>query len=980
MSNVFRIARKELASFFSSLAAFIFMGVFLTALLFIFFWVERFFARDVADVRPLFEWMPILLIFLVSAMTMRMWSEERRAGTLEFLMTTPVQPVHLVLGKFLACLLLIAIVLLLTLPLPLTVSLIGPLDWGPVFGGYLATLALAAAYISIGLFVSARTDNQIVSLIVTVLICGIFYLLGSDALTSLFGNAGSEILRLIGSGSRFESISRGVIDLRDLYYYLSIFGVFLVLNLYSLESLRWSAKGREKQHMQWRVAAVLVAANMIAANFWLGQLGWARADLTQGNVYSISESSKSYLQQLQEPLLIRGYFSAETHPLLAPLVPRLRDLVKEYEVVGGGKVHVEFVDPMTEPKLEGEANSQYGIQPVPFQTTSKYQAAVTNSYFNLLVKYGNEFTTLGYQDLIEVKQQQGSDLAVDLRDPEYEITRAVKKVLSSYRGGGNVLSNIPQDVQLIAYVSEPKELPEPMPQLKTDLEALIKDYTASAPERFNSQTIDPGPPASDIAKELQTIGLQPLAVGLLDPQQFWFHILIRSGDKIEQVPLPESLDKDGLKRNIDATLKRFMPGALRTVAFHSPPAGPNPLAQLGMPGGDNPSFEYLQQKLRETATVEATDMNDGRVPEQADILFVAAPDDLGEKQLFAIDQFLMKGGTVVLATAPFTSSLSSRLKAAETKSGLTDWLASYGLSMENGLVLDQQSMPFPIPVERNVGGFQVQEIQRVPYPYFIDVRDDGLQSSEAPTLGLKQITMPWASPIKVDTAKAKDRKVTPLIESSPASWVATQPETVPDFEAFPEYGFEERQEKSRHLLGVMMEGKFNSFFAGKPSPLASDAKPDEAKENAAEAEPAQSAPDANADEAKKKEAQPTITSVIEHSPESARIILIASNNFMSDEMINIASSIDRTQYLAPVNLAQNIVDWSLEDRGILALRSRGGQFSRTLEPMTASTQAMWEYVNYGLVLLGLALVYLIRRALRQSTRRKYMSILGIEGA
>src|SRR5208337_4538575 len=234
--GVLRIARKELAAYFSSPAAFIFIGVFLAALLFIFFWVDRFFARNIADVRPLFEWMPILLIFLVSAMTMRMWSEERRAGTLEFLLTAPVHTLDLVIGKFLACLALVGITLALTLPLPVTVAILGPLDWGPVAGGYIATLALASAYISIGLFVSSRTDNQIVSLIVTSLICGGFYVAGSDAITSLFGNSGGETLRLLGSGSRFDSIARGVIDLRDIYYYLSIFGVFLVLNLYSLES------------------------------------------------------------------------------------------------------------------------------------------------------------------------------------------------------------------------------------------------------------------------------------------------------------------------------------------------------------------------------------------------------------------------------------------------------------------------------------------------------------------------------------------------------------------------------------------------------------------------------------------------------------------------------------------------------------------------------------------------------------------------
>ena len=112
-----RIAIKELLGFFSSLTAFIFFGTFLAAILFVFFWVDTFFARNIADVRPMFEWMPFLLIFLVPALTMRIWSE-RRSGTIEFLLTAPVSNLELVLGKFAACLVLILIALGLTLPIP----------------------------------------------------------------------------------------------------------------------------------------------------------------------------------------------------------------------------------------------------------------------------------------------------------------------------------------------------------------------------------------------------------------------------------------------------------------------------------------------------------------------------------------------------------------------------------------------------------------------------------------------------------------------------------------------------------------------------------------------------------------------------------------------------------------------------------------------------------------------------------------------
>ena len=155
--TILHIARKEFAAFFSSPVAFIFFAAFLAVTLFVFFWVETFFANNIAEVRPLFSWMPILLIFLTAAVTKRQWAEERRSGTLEFLLTSAVHPVSLVAGKFLACLGLVAVSLFLTLPLPITVSIIGPLDWGPVIGGYVASLFLASAYVSIGLYVSSNS-------------------------------------------------------------------------------------------------------------------------------------------------------------------------------------------------------------------------------------------------------------------------------------------------------------------------------------------------------------------------------------------------------------------------------------------------------------------------------------------------------------------------------------------------------------------------------------------------------------------------------------------------------------------------------------------------------------------------------------------------------------------------------------------------------------------------------------------------------
>ena len=235
-----RVAQKEVRLFFASPVAWLFLGSFAAFTLFVFFWVESFFARNIADIRPLFEWMPILLIFLCSTLTMRMWSEERRSGTLEHVLTLPVSPWRFVLGKFRACFVLLLLALGSTLALPLTVSLIAELDWGPVIAGYIASALLGAAYLSAGLFVSARTDNPIVSLIGSVALCGALFLVGSGTITGFFDNRIGDGLRLLGSGARFESITRGVLDARDLFYYISLSAGFLTLNVYVLEQERWA--------------------------------------------------------------------------------------------------------------------------------------------------------------------------------------------------------------------------------------------------------------------------------------------------------------------------------------------------------------------------------------------------------------------------------------------------------------------------------------------------------------------------------------------------------------------------------------------------------------------------------------------------------------------------------------------------------------------------------------------------------------------
>jgi ABC-2 type transport system permease protein len=946
--DTFRIARKELASLFASPTALIFIGAFLSVTLFTFFWVETFFSRNIADVRPLFEWMPVLLIFLMGAVTMRMWSEERRMGTLEYLMTMPVKTARLVLGKFLACWALALTALALTIFIPLTVSFMGPLDWGPVIGGYVAAAFLAAAYAAVGLYVSSKTDSQIVSLLVSTLAGAVLYVVGSDLLTGFVGNTGSEVLKLFGTGARFESITRGVLDIRDIYYYLSLTAVFLALNVYSLETLRWSRETAHPRHRTVLFGVILLCANFLAANLWLRPVGSLRVDMTQGKSYSISPATKNVLAQLREPLLIRGYFSQKTHPLLAPLVPQLRDTIVEYQTASRGRIRSEFIDPMEKPELEKEAGEKYGIKAVPFQVADKYQAGLVNSYFNILVSYGDKFEVLGFDSLIEVKQGGEAQLDVQLRNPEYDITRAIKKVLQSYQSEADLFATIQKPVSLVGYISSDKNLPPALLEFRAQLDALLNEIKTSAGDKFTFDYKDPQEGDGSLARELaKKYGVQPLRVSLFDPTSFYFHLMMQSGNKAILIPIPQDLTALALRQAIESGLKRFSVGFLRTIALTTAPPEPHYTQETGFKMEPDKHFDMLKGRLTENHTVNTVDLKNGVVPEESDLLFMASPKDVDEKQLFAMDQFLMKGGTVVLLVSPFQIK-PSPLGAAVQNTGLKDWLEHKGIDLKQEFVMDAQNIPFPIPVERRMGQFVFQEMKMINYPYFIDVRGPGFV---APTLtaGLPQVTLHWASPVRVDADKNKGRTVTVLLNSSDQSWTSNSTQITPAVDRGGS-GFVPSGPLGPSPLAVSVEGEFESFFKDKKSPLLPEKK-----------------------DPKDKDAKDVFSNVIEKSALSARLIVVGSADFLSDELLRFTSSVSRTNYTNSLQLAENIVDWSLEDRGLLAIRGRG-HFARLLKPMTNGARMFWEYLNYGLILSGVVGVW---AGLRVRRRRRLAAVAAL---
>ncbi|MFQ6100170.1 MAG: Gldg family protein [Anaerolineae bacterium] len=943
MKQMLAITRKELEGYFGSPMALIFVGAFLAVTLFSFFWVDTFFARGIADVRPLFRWMPLLMIFLVGALTMRQWSEEQRSGTLEVLLTLPVSHIQLVAGKFLAVMTLVTVALALTIFLPVTVSLLGNLDWGPVVGGYLAAILLAAAYAASGLFVSSRTDNQIVALILTVLLCGLFYLAGSGGVTDFVGDRLGEILWAIGSGSRFESIQRGVVDLRDLAYYLSLMGIFLTLNVASLDSKKWSTGERTLPQRRGVVlTTVLVALNLVLLNVWLFPLHGLRLDLTAQREYTLSQTTRDLLSNLQEPLLIRGYFSEKTHPLLAPLVPRIRDMLEEYKVASNGMVELEIIDPAKEPDKEAEANQVYGIRPTPFQVAGRYETSIINSYFDILIRYGDQNVVLNFRDLIEIEAGRES-VDVHLRNLEYDLTSSLKKVVYGFQSVDSVLAAMDEPAELTLYIT-PDTLPEWLADVPDTIEKVAQEIAGESNGKFTYTVVNPDAPDSSVTRQelYDSYGLQPFAVSLFSNDSYYLHMVLQVGDQAQVVYPSGELSEADVREAIESALKRTASGFLQVVGLWTPPAEPTQdvFGQVQQPLS---SWQQLGESLRQEYEVRPVDLSTGQVPADVDVLVIVAPQGMTDRERFAIDQYLMRGGSVIVAAGNYGITLDqfgSGLVLKPLEDGLQEMLASYGIQVEKSLVLDPQNEPFPVPVTRNVGGFQVQELQAIEYPFFVDVRSSGMATDSPIVSNLPAVTLNWASPITVDEAKNADRQVTTLLQSSPASWTRSDTNIQPDFDTYPDLGFPVGDEQKPYTLAVSVQGVFDSYFRDKPSPLTGVVTDTETTE------------------------QP-VPGTIEVSPETARLIVVGSAEFVDDVVFDISSRLTRDRYLNSLKLIQNGVAWSTEDLALLNIRARG-TYARILEPMTEQEQSLWEGANYVLALLSLIVMGVVWNARRKN--------------
>ncbi len=228
MNNIKTIAKRELLAYFASPVAYVVIVIFLLLTGFFTFMLGGFFERGEATLTSFFIWHPWLYLFLVPAVGMRLWSEERRSGTMELLLTMPITPWQAIVGKFLASWIFLAIALILTFPIGLTVNYLGSPDNGVIFGSYVGSWLLAGSYLAISCMTSAMTRNQVISFIISVVLCFLLILVGFPPVTNFLYQVLNfkpwlvEIIAAFSVMTHFDGFQKGILDSRDLIFFLSV--------------------------------------------------------------------------------------------------------------------------------------------------------------------------------------------------------------------------------------------------------------------------------------------------------------------------------------------------------------------------------------------------------------------------------------------------------------------------------------------------------------------------------------------------------------------------------------------------------------------------------------------------------------------------------------------------------------------------------------------------------------------------------------
>jgi len=507
---IFAVFRRNVLSYFSGVLGYLFIVVFVLASVFCTY-NSKFFANNLANLDQLNEWFPLLLLFIVPAITMSAWADEKKLGTDELLFTLPASDVEILLGKYLSVLAVYSVALLFSIFQLFVLARIADPDWSLLLTTYLGYWLSGAALLSAGMFASALTSNTTVAFVLGAVICAVPVFMGMIA-------PSSDFLQQLSLSEQFREFGMGLIPLNGLLYFVSLTVFMLYLNLVIISRRHWSGSQQANMGMQFFVRALSLLATLISLNTVAQKSGDVlnlRIDMTAEKLYTLSSTTRDIIKNIDKrrPVTIEAFLSPEMPRELVTHHKTLTGLLRQYDRLGGNQIKVRFVDVKPFSKQAEEAKL-IGIQPRQIQSERGGRLSVEDVFLGAVV-------TSSYDEVVIPFFDVGTRV-------EYELTRSIRTVSNQDRltvGILNTDARVNGGFDTTAFHSLPEW------QIVAELK---KQY------HVEEVSLDPGKP---IDEDKYDVLIAVLPSSLTQPQMSTFVDYVKKGKPtlIFDDPLPVSI-------------------------------------------------------------------------------------------------------------------------------------------------------------------------------------------------------------------------------------------------------------------------------------------------------------------------------------------------------------------------------------------------------------------------------------------------------
>lgn len=919
MKNAVNIFKREFKSYFISPIAYIVISIFLILTGWFFF--ATFFLYGQAELRNFFGLLPLTFSFVIPAITMRLFSEELDIGSYELLSTLPVSSLDIVIGKFAAATVFTTIMLLPTVSYCIFISFIGQLDWGPIIGGYIGAILLGAAFSSIGLLSSSLTRNQIIAFITGMAVCFVLTLL--DKILFFLPETALAVFQFLGADFHFQNISRGIIDSRDLLYFVSV----CLVALYST-NLVMSRKKISKFPVYF---VVIVLVNMASMGLFF------RLDLTSNKIFSLSKPSKQVVSSLSEPLTVKAFFTGKVPAPYNNIERYLRDLLQEYSLHNNKYFNYQFFNVSGEEDEKAKKNqelaSSYGIYPIQIQNIEKDEVKFQKAYMGLVLIHGNMIETIP-----TITSTEGL---------EFTITSKIQKMNNKI----SALLNLKEKVKVKLFLSSSLQVVGPymnltgLSEIPGAIENIVRKLNEKNFDKLEFANIDPtsNPSLIKEAEKNNILALQwdefrDRTGRMISKNKGYAGIVVQYGGNAENIQLLQvfrlplfgtqyQLSKmDEVEKSIDETVENVV-NVNEEIGYLSGHGAP----ELGAMDFPLSNFSKL---MSEGYTLKPVDLKKESVPEAMPSLIIAgAKEKFSDYELYQIDQYLMKGKSLAVFVDSF-NEINQR-SYLPINNGLEKLLAHYGVSVGKSYILDENCFKQNIP-EAFGGGQQNLYFAPIIKNEFINKKVGFLKN-------IKGLVMLKASPIELDEERIKNNglKVEKLFSSSERSWeISGNINLNPMFSSPPK----EENKYKQMTMACVLDGSFPSYFADKPIP-----EKEEEKEEADKDDKHIDMSNVKSDEITIKKGKP------------GKVFVIGTSEILMDNVLDKNGAGPNAQFV------MNVIDYLNNREAYAVMRSKSQGFNpiKDIKPDSKMLIKTTNIVGLPVLVVLAGLVVWLRRRSRQ---------------